>query len=291
MQFNFPFLVSRRRRRLIPVLSYHGLNAPGTEYSNNDHVALEEDLRLIKRLGFRVAPLTEIARFASGRDATFLTEGNWVGLSFDDGTDRDYLDMDHPHLGRIKSFYTILKDSGRLRQQAWPQPTGVSFVIASPEARAILDRTCIAGQDDWRDDWWPEAARSGVLGIGNHSWDHTHTSLDVIAQRDQRKGTFLGIDNLNDADAQIGRSEEYIRSRTGGLSTGLFAYPYGEAPDYLVDEYFPNFPERHHQVAAFTTAGEYVESGGNRWKIPRFMCGAHWKTPDELEKILMAAKN
>src|SRR3982074_2020719 len=145
MQFKLPFLASSRRAQRIPILSYHGLHASANDYADNDHVALEEDLRLIKKLGFRVAPLANIARFVLGKGASPLDRGNWVGLSFDDGTDRDYLDMDHPVLGHIKSFYTILKDSGTGPHRAWPQPTGVSFVIASPEARAVLDRTCIAG--------------------------------------------------------------------------------------------------------------------------------------------------
>ena len=291
MQFKFPSLSSSRRPPRIPILSYHGLHASGNGYADNDHVALEEDLRLIKKLGFRIAALTDIARYVRGEGASFLDRDKCVGLSFDDGTDRDYLDMDHPVLGRIKSFHTILKDSGAGGERAWPQPTGVSFVIASPEARAVLDRTCIAGRNDWRDSWWSEAAAGGVLAIGNHSWDHTHPTLDVVAQREQRKGTFHGIDNLEDADAQIGRSEEYIKSRTGGRSAALFAYPYGDAPDYLVNDYFPRFPERHRQTAAFTTAGDYAAKGGNPWTIPRFMCGAHWKSMDELARILAGSKH
>jgi len=285
------FLRRRNRRPVIPVLAYHALHAPGTNYTTNDHVALEEDLRVIRRLGFRVAPLASIARFTWGQSAPDLDDGYWVGLSFDDGTDYDYLDINLPDLGYIKSFYTILKESGNAGGPDWPQPTGVSFVIASPDARRILDRTCIAGRDNWRDTWWAEAARTGILAIGNHSWDHTHPTLEVVAQRNQVKGTFLGIDNLEDADMQISKAEDYIRDRTSGRSAGLFAYPYGEATEYLVREYFPRFKERHRQFAAFTTAGDYVIAGGNGWSIPRFMCGEHWKTPEELEKILLEAKS
>src|SRR5436309_664972 len=173
MQFRNPFPRRRSARKPVPVLTYHGLHAPGTDYSNNDHVALEEDLKVIRSLGFKVAPLTEIARITWGGAAPSLDAGYWVGLSFDDGTDYDYLDVDHPHLGYIKSFYTILQESGASRARHWPQPTGVSFVIASPEARGVLDRTCIAGQNNWRDTWWAEAARTQILEIGNHSWDHT----------------------------------------------------------------------------------------------------------------------
>ena len=192
----------------IPVLAYHALHAPDKDYASNDHVALEEDLKLIRRLGFRVAPLAEIAELTWNRAPSRLDSGHWVGLSFDDGTDFDYLDIEaHPYLGHLKSFYTILRENGASTGRDWPQPTGTAFVIASPEARAVLDRTCIAGLNQWRDVWWAEAAQTGILEIGNHSWDHTHPTLDSVAQRDQRKGTFMGIDNLADADAQIIRAD------------------------------------------------------------------------------------
>ena len=229
-----PFIRQRNRRARIPILAYHSLHAPGTDYANNDHVALEEDLKLLKKLRFRVAPLAAIARFAWGQGAADFDDGHWVGLSFDDGTDYDYLDINLPDLGYIKSVYTILKESGNAGTADWPQPTGVSFVIASPDARRVLDRTCIAGRDNWRDTWWAEAAGTGILAIGNHSWDHTHSTLEVVAQRNQLKGTFLGIDNMEDADTQIRKAEDYIQDRTRGRSAGLFAYPYGEASEYQV---------------------------------------------------------
>jgi polysaccharide deacetylase len=276
----------------IPVLAYHALNAPDKHYSANDHVALEEDLKLIRRLGFKVASLAEIAGLTWNAGPSRLDSGSWLGLSFDDGTDFDYLDIEaHPYLGYVKSFYTILKESGATRAHEWPQPTGTAFVIASPEARVVLDRTCIAGLNQWRDSWWRAAAQTGILEIGNHSWDHTHPSLATVAQRDQSKGTFMGIDNLDDATAQVARAEEYIRRLTGGLVAPLFAYPYGETTDYLINEYFPNYTEQHRTVAAFSTGGDYVTRGTNRWNLPRFMCGLHWKSPEGLEAILRGAQS
>jgi hypothetical protein len=279
-----------RSHTSIPVLAYHALNAPDKDYASNDHVALEEDLKLILRLGFKVAPLAEIAEMTWNVAPSRLDSGPWIGLSFDDGTDFDYLDIvAHPYLGYVKSFYTILKESGANGGREWPQPTGTAFVIASPDARAVLDKTCIAGLNQWRDIWWAEAAQTGILEIGNHSWDHTHPTLDTVAQRDQRKGTFKGIDNLADADAQIIRADEYIQRLTKGRAARLFAYPYGETTDYLVEEYFPQNMQRHRMLAAFSTAGEYATRKSNRWDIPRFMCGLHWKSPEGLEKILRGA--
>jgi hypothetical protein len=290
MSLRLPFLRRSRIAPPIPVLAYHALHAPDRDYAANDHVALEEDLTLIRKLGFKVAPLLEIAARTWNEAPSRLDSARWVGLSFDDGPDFDYLDIPaHPHLGYVKSFYTILKQSGATIRRDWPQPTGVAFVIASPEARAVLDKTCIAGLDQWRDVWWAEAARTGILEIGNHSWDHTHPTLETVAQREQRKGTFKGIDNLADADAQIIQANDYIQRLTHGRAARLFAYPYGETTDYLVEEYFPNNMARHRMLAAFSTGGEYVTHASSRWSIPRFMCGLHWKSPDELEKILREA--
>lgn len=153
----------------------------------------------------------------------------------------------------------------------------------------MLDRTCIAGLDQWRDTWWKEASESGILEIANHSWDHTHPTLEHVAQRDQQKGTFHGIDNPADADAQIVRANEYIDRVTGGRAVPLFAYPYGDTPDYLLRDYFPNQMARHKMLAAFSTAGDYATPHSGRWNIPRFVCGPHWKRPEDLERILRGA--
>jgi hypothetical protein len=282
-----PFLRRRRAANPIPVLTYHALNARDKDYASNDHVALEEDLKLIRRLGFKVARLADIARLTWGDVDSQFDSGRWIGLSFDDGTDFDFLDIEaHPYLGYVKSFYTILKESGAAGDHGWQRPTGTAFVIASPEARAVLDRTCIAGLNQMRDVWWAEAARTGVLEIGNHSWDHTHPSLDNVAQRNQQKGTFTGIDNFADADAQIVQANAYIKRLTEELATPLFAYPYGETNDYLIHDYFPSNMKRHGLIAAFSTGGECVTCDSNRWNIPRFVCGHHWKTPEGLELIL-----
>jgi Polysaccharide deacetylase len=289
MALRLPFL-RRKARKPIPILAYHALNCQAKDYASNDHIALEEDLQLIRRLGFKVARLIDIARLTWDRTDSPLESGGWVGLSFDDGTDHDYFDIvGHEYLGDVKSFYTILKECAGLAGPDWPRPSATSFVIASPAARVVLDRACMAGLGHWRDVWWREAAESGLLEIGNHSWDHTHPALDTVAQRDQQKGTFKGIDNAADADAQIVQAQDYIERLTGGRAAPLFAYPYGEVPDYLVQEYFPKQMPRHKMLAAFTTAGDYARSDSNRWSIPRFVCGHHWKNPEGLERILRGA--
>lgn len=283
--------ISLPRSKRVPILTYHSLHAPGVDYATNDHVALAEDLRLIFAEGFRVAPLTDIVAWICGNGGVYLDEGAWIGLSFDDGPDWDFVDYygDAPQT-HIKSMYRILCDANtpELQESRFPRPTAVSFVIASPDARRILDQTCIAGRNNWTDRWWAEAARTGVLQIGNHSWDHLHNTLPTVAQRNQQKGTFHVIDSFEDADIQVAQAEKLIRELAGGSTSRLFAYPYGEASEYLLKEYFPKHRHRHGITAAFVTGGDYATEHSDRWGIPRFVCGEHWKSPEELTNLLRA---
>jgi peptidoglycan/xylan/chitin deacetylase (PgdA/CDA1 family) len=267
----------------VPVLTYHGLYAPGWDYHENDHIALEQDLALIDSLGFKVVPLSVLVSHIFNEPDSRLEQGKFVALSFDDGTDFDFIDFHHPDWGYLKSFQSLLLK--------WPElgwdgntPVGTSFVIASPQARAELDRSCIAGKNQWRDDWWLEAAGQGVLEIANHSWDHTHDTLESLVVSTNHQGTFKTISSFEDADAEILNAEKYIREKTNGRSAPLFAYPYGESNEFLTGEYFPARSEWFQ--AAFTTLGEHVTRASNRWTLPRYVCGEHWKTPDELMKIL-----
>lgn len=267
----------------VPVLTYHGLYAPGWDYHENDHIALEQDLALINGLGFKVVPLSVLVGHLFDKPDARLVSGKFVAISFDDGPDFDYLDYHHPDWGYLKSFSSLLSQ--------WPElgwdgstPRGTSFVIASPDARTELDRTCIAGRDQWRDDWWREAAEQGPLEISNHSWDHTHRSLENLVLGSEHRGTFSTVNSFADADAEILHAEKFIREKTAGQSVALFAYPYGEYNDFLTDEYFP--AREAWFKAAFTTAGEPVTSGCTRWKLPRFVCGDHWNSPEELRQLL-----
>jgi len=268
----------------VPVLTYHGLHAPGWEYHENDHVALEQDLQLLDSLDVRVAPLELVVRHALGQSVRGMEDRKIVAISFDDGTDLDYVDFSHPDYGYLKSFHRILREAPKL---AWDggTPTATSFVIASPDARAELDRTCIAGRGQWRDDWWGEAAAEGVLGIGNHSWDHTHPTLGEIAIGKKHQGRFDSIEDFETADTEILRAEHFIREKTGDRSAALFAYPYGESNDFLATEYFP--ARRDWFNAAFTTAGAPLTAGCDTWRMPRFVCMEHWTSPEELSKIVL----
>ncbi len=267
----------------IPILTYHALHAPGWDYDSNDHVALETDLSLLRKLDYRVVPLSVLVQHLFVKPVAMLQQGRYVALSFDDGTDLDYFDFSHPGYGDLKSFHTLLLEQAGM---GWDGgvPVATSFVIASPRARVELDESCIAGRDQWRDGWWLEAARKGVLEIANHSWDHTHVSLAAIAVPEQHRGTFVGIVDYESADAEILRAEHYIRQKCEHQSVALFAYPYGEFNEFLTGYYFP--ARKQWFDAAFTTAGELVTAASSRWELPRFVCGQHWDSPAGLEAIL-----
>ncbi len=269
----------------IPVLTYHSLHAPGNDYVSNDHIALEDDLALIRSLGFAVVPLSYVVDCLINGAHINLNERRLLALSFDDGSDHDYIDFAYTGIPTLKSFYTLLVEhKAQINSEHAQLVNATSFVVASPEARTVLDRSCIAGRDQWRDVWWKEANDSKILDIANHSWDHCHPSLQEIAQRDQQKGSFYGIDNYADANRQILAAELFISEKLMGQTNGLFAYPFGEYNDFLVHEFFPKNADTY--TAAFTTGGEYITADSNRWCLPRFVCGEHWRSTTGLANIL-----
>lgn len=267
----------------IPILTYHGLHCPGWSYPENDHVALEQDLDLLESLSFRVVSLDYVVRLLQSGGSLKPEHPRLVALSFDDGTDLDYEDFHHADYGYLKSFRRILLESPRLGLDGGcPQAT--SFVIASPEAREELDRTCIAGRGQWRDYWWAESARNGPIAIANHSWDHTHATLKNLVVEPRHQGRFDSISDFETADAEILQAEQYIRQKTDHRSKPFFAYPYGHSNDFLVAEYFP--AREAYFEAAFVTLGRPVTASDSRWAIPRLVCGEHWRSPEELAGIL-----
>lgn len=275
----------------IPILTYHSAHSKDITYATNDHVALEEDLRLIRQLDFRLVSIVDVVDWLAGVSNDTIEGGNAVAITFDDAPDWDYFDYIHRDIGCVKSFYRILVEYAEETGAKFlpERPLAVSFAIADPEVRALLDRVGMAGRGHWRDSWWAEMAATGVIGIANHSWDHTHAVVPIIRQRDQRKGTFMGIDNEGDANAQIAQSQRFIWYRTAGLALPYFAYPYGDAPDYLVQDYLPRRMERHGLRAAFGTQGEHVVRGQNVWHIPRYVFREHWHTQEDLAAILRGA--
>jgi peptidoglycan/xylan/chitin deacetylase (PgdA/CDA1 family) len=266
----------------VPVLTYHANNIASNDYAGNDHVALAEDLRVIRRAGRRIVPLAAVVDALLGEAPASQVE-DAVAITFDDGSWFDWHDLEHPTCGPQRGFAGILRD---FAAETGAAVHATSFVIVSPEARAVLDRTCLIGRGWWGDEWWPQAQREGLIAIESHSWDHNHATLPTTAQREQRKGTFHTIDAYADADAEIRRASDWLDRHCAPHRTSLFAYPYGESNDYLVREYLPLHAAEHRLRAAFGTAPEPVTAASARWDLPRYVCGQHWRDPRELERLL-----
>ena len=267
----------------IPILTYHSLHAPGKSYAENDHVALARDLVAIHRAGFEFVAVAEVAQRLVDGDHAWFEGVPRVGISFDDGCNHDYIDFEHPGLPTLKSFRTILDEFNHRFRPAQPV-CATSFVIASPVATAVLDRTCIAGRGQWDDRWWREAAAGGLIDIGNHSWDHLHATLPFVCHTRDLRDDFSSVDTLQDARMQIEQAETYIRRIVGAeRATGLFAYPDGRCSDYLRREYFPGQTAIR---AAFGTHPGRVDASSDRWYLPRYVCGGHWTSPAELAALL-----
>ena len=274
----------------IPILTYHSLNIAGNDYFGNDHIAFREDLTLLSTLGWRIVPLAEVASFVTGESVAVTHK--CIAITFDDGTNFDFEDLPHPSAGMQRGMLNIMRDFAATNPGAQPTLHATSFVIASHDARETMDRTCILGRGWMSDNWWQAAVASGFFHIANHSWDHCHDSLPKIAQRNQLKGTFAGVDNQADADAQIKVAAEVIGGVVPNPGVELFAFPYGHTNSYLLEEYLPQQARTgggQFVRAAFSGDPAPVTRGTNRWRIPRYICGHHWKSSDELMAILRDA--
>lgn len=266
----------------IPVLAWHGMNVEGNGYSDNDHVAFREDLETIQRLGLQIVPLRTIAHALRAGSIEGLAGS--VGLSFDDGSDFDRHDLPHPSWGVQRGMANILADF-RARHGAAAQPhlNATCFAIVSPEARRKLDTSCMVGCGWWNDDWWPEAQATGLMDIGNHSWDHNHSMLDATVGGPA--GSFQ-VTSLEQARTEIAQASRYLQQRLGRDGGVLFAYPYGDVTEFLAEEYLPKHQHEHSVLAAFTTTPAPITASTSVWRIPRFVFGLHWKRPGELEALL-----
>ena len=271
----------------VPVLTYHSMRIDGNDYASNDHVAFSEDLRTIGALGFGVVSLADLVTRLSAEAAASKAMEKCVGLAFDDGPDFDFYDLPHPSWGMQRSMLGIMADAASAPHPAkLPAVHATSFVIVSPDARRALDRACMIGRDWWRDEWWAKAVRTGLLAIGNHSWDHNHPTLPGNDSGVRSKGTFTVVDDFRAAEYQIAQAAELLRAKAPNAGAGLFAYPYGEANDYLVREYFPLHGARLGIRAAFTSDPRPVTEGSDRWRLGRYVFGRDWGSSDELVRIL-----
>lgn len=269
----------------VPVLAYHANNISGNDYSTNDHVAFAADLRLIDDLGLRIVPLQWVVDQVIGADDRDLDR--CVALTCDDGSLFDFEDLEYPGHGMQRSLYNCLRDFVAERGSgAQPDLHLTTFVIASPDAREQIDAESLEGKGWMCDDWWRHAAESGFMAIENHSWDHNHPSLPAPGIDGMPRGSFLDVNNFSRADAEIAAASRFINERIAPRQCGIFCYPFGHIPDYLRDKYFPQFTDAHGMLAAMGDGAVPVTIESDRWNLPRYVCGWHWKSSEALRGIL-----
>jgi peptidoglycan/xylan/chitin deacetylase (PgdA/CDA1 family) len=275
------------------VLTYHSHHVVGASYETNDHIAFARDLRTIDECGYTIISVdTLMAKFDQPGDVLFGDGANYVALTFDDGPIFDVDDFAHPIFGHQPSFLHIMQDfqdSARGALQHGLHAT--SFVIASDAARKIMESTPDADYtfltpNSMTDAWWGPATETGLISIGNHSWDHLHPALPDVAHSRQSRADFTQVDNDADADLQILKASAYIAHRTGCRPPAFFAYPFGHVNAFLRDDYFPRKGNSLGIKAAFTTEPSHLSPATPRWSIPRFTCGHHWTRSDELRTLL-----
>ena len=272
----------------VPVLTYHAGIISGQNYLGNDHIALAEDLELIQRMGLRIVPLQTVVEAFLGHRAAL--PAGCVALSCDDGTDYDYRDLDHPVAGSVRSFHNLMTDfQFRHGHNAQPSLHMTAFVTADPAARERMDQRCLQARGNYNDDWWRPALLSGRWAIENHSWDHNHPELDDPGPHDIRRGDFANIDCFEKAEYEIAQARDYIDQQLSPGRSRLFCYPFGHVSDYLHDEYLPTRGVELGLDAAFCDGGEPLGMSSDRWRLPRYICGWHWKSPGELEQLLRDA--
>jgi peptidoglycan/xylan/chitin deacetylase (PgdA/CDA1 family) len=276
------------------VLTYHSHHVVGTGYAQNDHTAFKVDLDLINELGCEIVSLESLVDrvLANGPDRGRYEGAMQVAITFDDGPIYDVEGFTHPEYGTQRGFLGIMRDFISTHGDgAQPGLSATSFVIASHEARQAIETTYDAaytyvGSGAMTDRWWNPAIETGLISIANHSWDHLHPALLRVAHSRQIRGDFAQVLTTEDADAQIADAGAFIAAHTRGRCAPFFAYPFGQSNPFLVEEYFPRNADRLGLLAAFTDEPSPITGYESPWRLPRYICGHHWKGPEELRRIL-----
>lgn len=265
------------------ILTWHSIRVLANTAEENDLIAFSEALDLIDRLGWTILPLAE----ALQRLHTDRLPGPSVVLTLDDGSIMDFHDFDHPSCGRqISIFHRLQAFARRIGPGSRHHPHASSFVIASPQARQELDRNATLQLGVWPEDWWAAANASGLMSVESHSWDHNHESIDSSVQRENQRGDFRLIETEAECRAEVDQASAYIE-RISGRRPQFFAYPYGQYSDYLALDYLPRHGERLGLQAALTCRPEPVSRSGDRWRLPRYVCGHDWSSTESLRQLLL----
>jgi Polysaccharide deacetylase len=264
------------------VLTYHSGRISGNDYRNNDLVALAADLEVVRKARLPIVPLRAIVDALLERTTGGLPE-RVAAITLDDGLDFDFEDLVHPFHGPQASVHSVLR---RFAEASGEPVHATSFVIASPEARRQIAENEMLNYQWIGEHWWPAAVGSGMFHVANHSWDHVSRSVSPVGQREGRAGAFSFVASFDDAELQVRRAREYISRKAPNPGADLFAYPYGDASAYVLEEYFPLHGERGGTLAAFAGGGAPLHEGSNRWCLPRYCFGTEWASPEELARLL-----
>ena len=129
------------------------------------------------------------------------------------------------------------------------------------------------------------------MGIGNHSWDHNHGTLDDQAVPGLPRGSFAVVDSEAAADYEIRQANAWLSRYIPNDSIGLFAYPYSQTNEFLRGDYLPRAGAQMGLVAALGSVDPaYWTESSDRWYIPRFTSRHAWKSPADLQRILDGAR-
>lgn len=269
----------------VPVLTYHSVNIAGDDYARNDHVAFAADLEAIHAMGLRIVPAHVLVDALSGQSTVDLDRA--VVLTCDDGCDLDFRELVHPTFGPQLSFHhAMLGFRSKHGTEAQPGLHLTSFVIADPEARQRMERECLAGQPWMGEHWWRDARDSGLFAIENHSYDHNHPCLDSPGPHGLVRGDFHVIGTDAQAEFEIGGAQRYLADRLAPHQPSLFCYPFGHANEFLRNDWLPKHGPEIGLKAAFGDGAQPVTANSDRWNLPRYVCGWHWRDPDALAAIL-----
>ena len=299
----------------VPVLTYHSWDIrhdPETGTCDVESEALARDLDIIYNAGFTVIPAYWLAQWVRGeRDGATLPP-RAVVITIDDGHDADYLDNIWPYhpCAPIRSIRSVLEDAAAWDwggPEGMPVPHASLFVIGSPAARELIDAGGSRDGGWMNDNWWSSAHYHPLLEVYNHSLDHDHNAIpadtydehievELTAGGGQGQMTSRRIDTHAKNDLYVALAAEYITARIG-MWPDLFAYPFGPASTYAVQDYFPRYAHEHGTVAAFCTDGganRYVTLQSDPFCLPRFVHRSSpafggWRDADELRAILRAA--
>lgn len=257
------------------VLTYHSGNLAGNDYASNNLLALADDLEQIHALGLTLVPLRRIVDAVLQGDSASLPP-KVVAITLDDGLDFDFIELVHPFHGAQSSVRAVLQAFARRHATAAHATT---FVIASPDARRQIAQREMLDHQWISDHWWAQAVATGLFHVGSHGWDHVSPSVG-------KSGSFLNVDSFAEADLQVRMAHEFIAAKAPNPGAALFAFPYGSANAWLVDEYLPANGPAHGTIAAVSGEPGVLHEKSNRWRLPRFTFGVDWRAPEGLQQIL-----